>query len=108
MVSRPHLEHMRCRPDSVTVVIPSYNMDWCIARAVNSCQVQSLAPDEIIDVDDCSTDNTEAVVTKLMISNQTIRYFRLTKNRGHLAVLKFGAENAASDWIALLDADDEL
>lgn len=37
-----------------------------------------------------------------------IRYFRLTRNAGHLGALKFGAQQAASDWIALLDADDEL
>jgi glycosyltransferase involved in cell wall biosynthesis len=95
-------------PDTVTVVIPSYNMDWCIARAIESCQAQSLAPEEIIVVDDCSADHTEAIISKLMITNPTIKYFRLGKNRGHLAALKFGAEKAATDWVALLDADDEL
>jgi glycosyltransferase involved in cell wall biosynthesis len=94
--------------DSAAIVIPSYNMDWCIARAVSSCQAQSLIPQEIIVVDDCSTDNTEAVVTKLMTTDPTIRYFRLENNQGHLGALKFGAEKATSDWIALLDADDEL
>jgi glycosyltransferase involved in cell wall biosynthesis len=95
-------------PDSAAVVIPAYNMGWCIARAVSSCQAQSLVPEEIIVVDDCSSDNTEAVVAKLMISDPTIRYFKLDNNQGHLAALKFGAEKASSDWIALLDADDEL
>jgi glycosyltransferase involved in cell wall biosynthesis len=93
---------------TVSVVIPSYNMDWCVTRAVSSCQAQSLAVDEIIIVDDCSTDNTEAVVRDLMTRDPRIKYFRQEKNGGHLAALRFGALQAASDWIALLDADDEL
>ena len=93
---------------SVTVVIPTYNMAWCIARAVNSCQTQSLPVSEIIVVDDCSSDNTEAVVRDLMIRDPRIRYFRLQENQGHLAALRLGTREAVSDWVALLDADDEL
>jgi glycosyltransferase involved in cell wall biosynthesis len=108
-------------------------MGWCLPRAVNSCRAQSIAVDEIIVVDDCSTDNTEAVVTQLRAHDARIRYFKLAKNGqtgrsvfphpaftktlssspteetcGHLAALKFGAQKAVSDWVALLDADDEL
>jgi glycosyltransferase involved in cell wall biosynthesis len=93
---------------SVSVVIPSYNMDWCIARAVNSCETQSLGVQEIIIIDDCSTDNTAAVVRNLMTRNPRVRYWRLERNAGHLGALSFGARQAASDWIVLLDADDEL
>jgi glycosyltransferase involved in cell wall biosynthesis/SAM-dependent methyltransferase len=93
---------------SVSVVIPSYNMDWCVTRAIYSCQSQSLAVEEIIVVDDGSTDDTEVVVTNLMKQDQRIRYYRLETNAGHLAALRVGAQAAASDWIALLDADDEL
>ena len=93
---------------SVSVVITSYNSDWCIARAVKSCLAQSLAVDEIIIVDDCSTDNTEAVVRELMTRHPRIKYCRPEKNGGHLAALRFGIQHAVSDWIALLDSDDEL
>jgi glycosyltransferase involved in cell wall biosynthesis len=94
--------------DSVSVVIPSYNMDWCVSRAVTSCQNQSMPVDEIIVVDDCSTDDTESVVRSLMSRDPRIRYLRPKKNGGHLATLHFGACNAGSAWVALLDADDEL
>jgi glycosyltransferase involved in cell wall biosynthesis len=93
---------------TISVVIPSYNMDWCIARAIRSCQTQSLRVDEIIIVDDCSTDNTEQVVYVLLQADKRIRYFKLARNSDHLAALKYGASRATSDWIALLDADDEL
>src|SRR5262249_44254338 len=94
--------------DLVSVVIPSYNMNWCVTRAIASCQAQSMAVNEIIVVDDCSTDNTEAVVRDLMARDPRIKYFKLQKNGGHLAALRFGAREAVSDWVALLDADDEL
>jgi glycosyltransferase involved in cell wall biosynthesis len=93
---------------SIAVVIPAYNMDWCVARAVASCQNQSLAVREIIIVDDCSTDNTRAVVDELMSRDSRISYHRLQQNSGHLAALTFGAQKSTSDWIVLLDADDEL
>jgi glycosyltransferase involved in cell wall biosynthesis len=64
--------------------------------------------DEIVIVDDCSTDNTEVVVRDLMVRDPRIRYYKLQKNGGHLAALSFGANKAVSDWIVLLDADDEL
>lgn len=94
--------------DSVSVVITAYNRGWCVARAVTSCLAQSAAVDEIIVVDDCSTDNTEAVIRGLITSDPRIRYLRTEKNGGHLAALRHGIEHAASDWIALLDSDDEL
>jgi hypothetical protein len=93
---------------SISIVIPSYNMDWCVARAIKSCQCQSHAVNEIIVVDDCSTDNTRVIVQVLMESDKRISYFKLATNSDHLAALKYGASKATSDWIALLDADDEL
>ena len=64
---------------SVSVIIPSYNMDWCVARAINSCQCQSLSVDEIIVVDDCSTDNTERVIRDLATHDCRIKYHRLNR-----------------------------
>ena len=86
----------------------SYNMDWCVARAIKCCQAQSFAANEIIVVDDCSTDNTEAVVHSIMVGDNKIRYLKLARNSDHLAAMKYGASRASSDWIVLLDADDEL
>lgn len=93
---------------SASVVIPSYNMAWCIARAIKSCQAQSFPVSEIIIVDDCSTDSTEIVVRELMNGDGRIKYVRHSKNQGHLFALSSGVRHTTSDWVALLDADDEL
>jgi glycosyltransferase involved in cell wall biosynthesis len=92
----------------VAVVIPSYNMAWCVERAIASCLAQSRLPDEIIVVDDCSTDGTEALLTRIAAENPRIRYVRQAVNGGHLAALASGVALSAADWTALLDADDEL
>ena len=93
---------------SVSIVIPSYNMAWCIGRAIRSCQSQSFPVHEIIIVDDHSSDATPQVVAELVWDDARIKYFRSERNGGHLAALRVGVQKAASDWIALLDADDEL
>lgn len=93
---------------SVAVIIPTYNMAWCLERAVLSCLSQTHSPEEIIIVDDCSSDDTAEVVHGLMARDCSIRYQRLRQNGGHLVALLYGLRFSRSDWVALLDADDEL
>ena len=83
-------------------------MCWCIERAVRSCQSQTVRAQAIIIVDDASTDDTEAVVRSLATNDARIKYFRKTTNEGHLLALSCGVHLATSEWVVLLDADDEL
>ena len=93
---------------SVSVVIPTYNMGWCIRRAIESCRRQSYPVDEIVIVDDGSSDDTSTIVTQLMERNDRITYIRLEDNAGQLNAIVRGIKVIKSQWIALLDADDEL
>ena len=93
---------------SVAVVIPSFNMEWCIERALASCLSQTHPPAEIIVVDDGSTDGTSHLMRGLMLNEPRIRYERLSENQGHLPALLRGMSCSTMDWTALLDADDEL
>ena len=87
----------------VSVVIPAYNAADHIARALDSVLAQTHRPDEIIVVDDGSTDNTAAVVKRY---GPAVRYIR-QENAGASAARNTAIKAAASDWIAFLDCDDE-
>lgn len=88
---------------SVSVVIPAYNVEKYIGRAIDSVLSQTRQADEIIVVDDGSTDNTAEVVksygSKVCFIHQ--------ENGGASVARNTGIEAAKSEWIAFLDADDE-
>lgn len=89
----------------VSVIIPSYNREDTIERSVRSVLNQTYKDLEVIVVDDCSTDNTEAVVKS--IQDSRVRYFCLEKNSGACAARNKGIEISRGDIIAFQDSDDE-
>ena len=88
---------------TITVVIPAYNSEKYIARAIDSVLTQTHKPDEIIVVDDGSTDNTSEIARKYEPSVKLIQQ----QNTGASVARNTGIEAATSEWIAFLDADDE-
>ncbi len=87
----------------VSVVIPSYNSDKYISRAIDSVLTQTRPPEEIIVVDDGSTDQTAQVVS---LYGGRIEYI-WQENAGSSVARNTGIEAARGKWIAFLDADDE-
>lgn len=90
---------------TISVIIPTYNDSGTIPRAISSALGQTVSVDEIIVVDDASTDDTEAVVRAF--DDDRIEYIKHKRNRGGSAARNTGLERATSDYIAYLDADDE-
>lgn len=88
---------------TVSVIIPAYNSGEYIGRALDSVFAQSCPADEIIVVDDGSTDDTGEVVGKF---GDKVKYIR-QENAGASAARNTGITQASSEWIAFLDADDE-
>ena len=89
-----------------SVVIPVYNKERHIRRAINSVLAQSFHDFELVIVCDPSTDNSDAEVAKL--SDPRIRVFhRDNPGPGGYAARNLGIMQARADWVAFLDADDE-
>ena len=88
----------------ISVVIPSYNRAHTIVKAIESVQSQSYPVDEIIIVDDSSTDNTGQIVKS--IDDDRIKYFYLEKNNGAAGARNYGVSQTRNDIIAFLDSDD--
>lgn len=93
---------------SVSVIIPAYNSAFTIIRALQSVVTQTLAPLEIIVVDDASTDTTRDLVTTFASSSLIlVRVLTQTTNSGPSAARNAGWGAATGDYIAFLDADDQ-
>ncbi|MCF7801973.1 MAG: glycosyltransferase [Candidatus Marinimicrobia bacterium] len=87
----------------VSVVIPTYNREPVVGRAIQSVLDQTLQPREIIVVDDGSIDATQAFLASF---NEKITIVTLAENRGVSFARNRGIETAKGAWIALLDSDD--
>ena len=86
----------------ISAVIPCYNAQAFVGEAIDSVLAQTRAPDEIVVIDDGSTDASAEVVrgygarVRLVAQN----------NSGIAAARNQALSNASGDWIAFLDADD--
>jgi glycosyltransferase involved in cell wall biosynthesis len=89
----------------VTVVIPLYNKEKSIARAINSVLNQTEQNFEIIVVNDGSTDNSASAVENLQVLEKLKLIHQ--ENRGECAARNRGIKEASTELIAFLDADDE-
>jgi glycosyltransferase involved in cell wall biosynthesis len=89
----------------VAVIIPTYNRERMIERALASVLSQTYQNLRVVIVDDCSTDRTREVVARTADSRVT--YIRHDWNRGAQAARNTGVANSDGDLVAFLDSDDE-
>jgi glycosyltransferase involved in cell wall biosynthesis len=89
---------------TVTVIVPVYNRERSIRRAIDSVRQQTFADWELIVVDDGSTDQSPAMVGAYQ--DERIRLMRTAKNGGAGAARNVGIQHSSSPFIALLDSDD--
>jgi glycosyltransferase involved in cell wall biosynthesis len=89
--------------DRISLIIPCYNAELYIGEALASVLSQSRVPDEIIVIDDGSTDASAAIVAAMRAPQ--LRLVRRT-HQGDPAGRNFGLEIARGGLIAFLDADD--
>lgn len=86
-----------------SVIIPVYNGENTIARAIDSALAQDFHDFEVIVVDDGSVDSTRDVVRSY---GSSIGYLH-QENAGPSAARNAGAAAAAGEYFAFLDADDQ-
>ena len=89
----------------VSVVIPIYNREKTIGRAIEGCLAQGLDDLEIVLVDDCSTDDLE-VALQPFAGDERVRLVRQPVNQGVSAARNRGVQEARGELIAFLDSDD--
>lgn len=91
---------------SISVVIPTYNRAHLIGEAIGSVLAQTEPAQEIIVVDDGSTDRTREAVEGLASENRGLIRYIHQENAGPGAARNRGIREAAGDWVAFQDSDD--
>ncbi|WP_234786789.1 glycosyltransferase family 2 protein [Mycolicibacterium monacense] len=88
----------------VSVLLPAYNSELYISRAIESILSQSLRDIELIIIDDGSTDRTSSIINRYI---EDVRVKIITQtNSGLAAALNAGLEVANAPYVARMDADD--
>ena len=88
----------------ISVIIPLYNKEQTIGRAIASVLAQTYRNYTIITVDDGSTDHSASIVRHL--NNPNIRLV-CQQNQGVASARNRGIAESTTEWVAFLDADDE-
>jgi glycosyltransferase involved in cell wall biosynthesis len=91
---------------TLSVIIPNYNHGRYIGRAIEALLSQTHVPDEIIIVDDASTDDSLIVIQDLAAKSPRIAVIVQPANMGTNAALREGLERAKGRYILLAGADD--
>lgn len=92
---------------SVSIIIPSYNSSAYIAETVHSVLRQTFQNWELLIVDDCSTDDSYAIVKKFEQQDDRIKVFKMESNSGCPAVPRnYALMQSKGDYVAFLDSDD--
>ena len=87
----------------ITVIIPVYNRELTIKRSIDSVLSQSIQSEEIIVVDDCSSDSTKEILEGY---GERITCIYLPENSGPSKARNEGIRHARTEWVAFLDSDD--
>lgn len=94
----------------VSLIIPIYNAERFLERCLNSLFTQSLTNIEFVFVDDCSTDNSVALLKKILNNHlgkrEQVKLIQHKINKGVAASRNSGLENATGKYIGWVDADD--
>lgn len=88
----------------VSIITPSYNTGRYIAETIESVINQTYKNWEMIIVDDCSTDDTEKIVSSY--NDSRIRFIKNDTNSGAAVSRNKAIREAKGEWIAFLDSDD--
>lgn len=88
---------------AVSVIIPTWNQSALVASVLKNLRLQTVAPSEIVVVDNGSEDDTAAIA-----AGMGARVVRLAENRGFAAAVNAGILESRSAWLFILNNDVEL
>lgn len=94
--------------NSIGILIPTKNRQSLLTKALLSVFGQTVAPDEIIVVNDGSTDHTQEYLADLALKEPKLKVLNYPQSRGVNFARNQGIKIATTDWLIFLDDDDVL
>lgn len=92
--------------DLVSIITPAFNAARFVAGTIASVQAQTHRDWEMLIVDDCSRDDTTAIVERLAADDPRIRLLRHARNGGPAQARQTALDAAQGRFVAFLDSDD--
>ena len=89
----------------ISIIMPAYNAEKYISYSIRSVLAQTYHNWELIIIDDCSTDNTVAIINAFLYDSR-IQLLTNKVNQGVAVTRKKGFASSNGKWIAFLDSDD--
>lgn len=90
----------------ISIIMAAYNAEKTIGAAIESVLSQTYGDYELIVINDCSSDNTQAVIDEYKDRDSRIKCIINDKNSGVSFSRHAGLDAARGEWIAVLDSDD--
>lgn len=93
---------------SISIIIPTYNVEKYIGECLNSLINQSFTDFEVIVVDDKSTDSTLDILDFYSRKDERIKYFKNSRKMGSGGSRNYGLSKARGKYVEFVDGDDWL
>lgn len=92
----------------ITVIMPVYNSEKYLEKAVESVLNQTFGDFELICINDCSKDGSKDILDSLAKKDERVKPIHLPENVGAGKARNFGLDKAEGEYIAFMDADDTV
>ena len=90
----------------LSVVVPVYGVEPYLRACLDSIVAQTLRDIEIVVVNDCSPDNSEAIILEYQLRDARIKYIAHSENVGLGGARNTGIRHASGEWLTFVDSDD--
>ena len=90
----------------VTLVVPMYNVAPYLERCLRSLERQTYRNIEVIIMDDCSTDGSLDIASKMAASDMRFKVFSMSRNSGAGDARQAAIEKSSGEFVGFVDADD--
>ena len=91
----------------ISIIVPVYNAEQYLRRCIDSILNQSFTDFELILIDDGSKDKSSDICDEYAAKDSRVRIFH-KENGGVSSARNVGLDNSCGEWVAFVDADDEI